>query len=493
MVAECPLFAGVPDDAVKGVQAKTTVQDPLDTGRVVFRRGDDAREMFFVVSGEVEIRAESGACLMTVAEGGYFGEIGALMTGNRTADAVVSQGPCELAVLRRVDLDAASTQHGFRDKVLSNGQQLPRVRTWFINRLPLFTRCAGESGFLSRVANALQVRTAGSGEVVVREGDPGREMFFIFEGAVEVHRGGRNVARMSAPHFFGEVALLYSEPRSATVTCASRCRFYVLEREALHEILQAFPGAIGAIYSTAQEANSLKAHFIHKIPLFKSKAHDEEFVANMTMALESSSAKPGEYLMRQGNASDGRMFAIAHGRAEVLKVKRAGDPASIVATLGPGDFIGEVALLLDTPRTASVVARSHCHFYTLRRDAFESLAVVYQDWWQELMAEDGAVMKQLKSMGVKIGAASTTQTHGLTLPQLEGKSVSSMLLEAEASAPSDSSTIPEGRLCVVCRTEEKCMLSVPCGHISACETCHGSLAACPVCRARIQSGMKAFF
>lgn len=102
-------------------------------------------------------------------------------------------------------------------------------------------------------------------------------------------------------------------------------------------------------------------------------------------------------------------------------------------------------------------------------------------------------MKQLKNTGVGIGAAATTQTHGLALPQLEGRSVASMLIAAEAPAPSVASAVPEGRLCVVCRTEEKCMLSVPCGHISSCETCHGSLTACPVCRARIQSGMKAFF
>merc|ERR1712100_879835 len=136
-----------------------------------------------------------------------------------------------------------------------------------------------------------------------------------------------------------------------------------------------------------------------KIPLFKLMAGNEEFVANVSMALESFSAAPGEHLVRQGEASDGRMFAIAHGHAEVLKVKHAGEPASIVATLKAGAFFGEIALLLDTPRLASVVARGHCHAYTLSRDAFETLAVVYNQWWQDLISEQGVLLKQIKESG----------------------------------------------------------------------------------------------
>merc|ERR1712072_943471 len=97
-----------------------------------------------------------------------------------------------------------------------------------------------------------------------------------------------------------------------------------------------------------------------------------------------------------GEASDGRMFAIAHGHAEVLKTKQAGSPPSIVATLNAGGFFGEIALLLDTPRLASVVARCHCHVYALSRDAFESLAVVYKDWWRTLTSEHGLLLKQLE-------------------------------------------------------------------------------------------------
>jgi CRP-like cAMP-binding protein len=299
--------------------------------------------------------------------------------------------------------------------------------------------------------------------------------------------------RITSPSYFGELALLFSEPRSATVKCESQCRFYVLGRVALHSIMQKFPRVISNVYTTAQEATNLKLHFIKKISLFKSMSNNEEFLANMQLALESQSTAPGEFILRQGDASDGKMFAIAHGHAEIRKVKNAGEPSQRVATISAGAIFGEVALLLDTPRVASVVAVGHCHLYTLSRDAFETLAVVYPDWWRELTSERGTLLKQLQSTGVEISSTATTRTHGLSLPQLAGTSVSSMLSVAQVPAP--VSTVPENKLCCVCRCNEKCILFIPCGHVAACEECHGSgsLRACPICRVSIEKGVKAFF
>jgi CRP-like cAMP-binding protein len=448
--------------------------------------------MYFVIAGEVEIRTGTGAQLNTIRAGGFFGDIGVLFAGKRAACAVVSSGPCRLAVLNRRDLVQVATKHRFLDELHDRGQALQHVRLWFVSQLPLFASCAEQPGFLSRVADALVVQKAKSGQAMIREGAEGHSMFFIFDGEVSVttRRGGPAV-RLVAPQSFGELAMLYSESRSATITCTSDCRFYKLERAALNTILQDFPAAISAIYSSAQEAASLKAHFIKKIPLFEQMSHDEEFVANMSMALESSSAAPGEYLVQQNAASDGKMFAIAHGHAEVLKVKHADEPASIVSTLHAGSFFGEVALLLDTPRLASVVARGHCHVYTLSRDAFETLAVVYEDWWHKITSEHGVLLQQIKGTGVGISATATTKTHGLHIPKVDGIPASAMLCSAE-SRPVVCG-VPEERLCVVCLEREKTMLSVPCGHIAACRTCHEPLSSCPLCRTAIQGGHQAFF
>jgi CRP-like cAMP-binding protein len=492
LISSCPLFAGLQPQALKAIQDEMELQDPMAVGGQIFGPGQNADEMYFVASGAVDIVAENGSRLTDVEVGGFFGEIGVLFAGVRSAGAVVSRGPCQLAVLRRSRLERVCQKCGFRKTLHENGQSLPHVRSWFASRLPLFARCTDEPGFLSDVAEALEVRTARPGQVILDEGADGDEMFFIFEGAVTIVKRQQNrPLRITAPAYFGELALLFSEPRSATVKCEIECRFYVLGRVALHNIMQKFPRVITNVYTTAQEATNLKVHFIKKIPFFKSMSTNEEFLANMQLALESHSAAPGEFILRQGDVSDGRMFAIAHGHAEIRKIKKAGEPSQRVASISTGAIFGEVALLLDTPRVASVVAIGHCHLYTLSRDAFETLAVVYPGWWRELTSERGSLLKQLQSTGIEINSTATSQTHGLKLPQLAGVTVSSMLSAAEA--PVAASTVPASKLCVVCRCNEKCILSIPCGHVAACEECHGSLRSCPMCRVGIEKGVKAFF
>merc|ERR1711971_658773 len=87
---------------------------------------------------------------------------------------------------------------------------------------------------------ALDVRMAERGHMILEEGADGDEMFFIFEGAVTIvkQQGQGRSVRITAPSYFGELALLFSEPRSATVKCETTCRFYVLGRAALHSIMQ---------------------------------------------------------------------------------------------------------------------------------------------------------------------------------------------------------------------------------------------------------------
>lgn len=140
-----------------------------------------------------------------------------------------------------------------------------------------------------------------------------------------------------------------------------------------------------------------------------------------------------------------------------------------------------------------MLSRGHCHLYTLSRDAFETLAVVYESWWQTLISERGTLLKKVKDSGVAISSAKTTSTHGLKLPHVAGVTVSTMLNALEPPVSEDSATVPEEKLCRVCRTAEKCMLSLPCSHIATCEQCHDMLRICPICRTTIDKGIKAFF
>lgn len=109
--------------------------------------------------------------------------------------------------------------------------------------IPLFSDLT-TSEFIA-VALVLVRRVAKVGEVIVREGDPGESMFIVSTGEVRatILRDDRQVpvATMRDGDFFGEMAVLSGEPRTATVTAVKMTELLELSRENLSEICARHP------------------------------------------------------------------------------------------------------------------------------------------------------------------------------------------------------------------------------------------------------------
>jgi CRP-like cAMP-binding protein len=80
-----------------------------------------------------------------------------------------------------------------------------------------------------------------AGKELVKEGDNGSEFFVIVEGEADVSQNGRKVATRGPGEFFGEMALLESVPRTATVTAKTPLRFFVLTRQDFLRLLDEEP------------------------------------------------------------------------------------------------------------------------------------------------------------------------------------------------------------------------------------------------------------
>ncbi len=101
-----------------------------------------------------------------------------------------------------------------------------------------------------------------------------------------------------------------------------------------------------------------------RVPMFSACAKKElEQIARQAEALD---VPEGEILIEQG-ASGRDFFVIVDGKASVTR------DGKNVATLGPGDFFGELALLDKSPRNATVTAASRMSVYLLTQPSFHGL------------------------------------------------------------------------------------------------------------------------
>jgi CRP-like cAMP-binding protein len=105
------------------------------------------------------------------------------------------------------------------------------------------------------VAAALRERTVKKGQILLREGDAGEEMYLVRRGSVVVSKAVTGpveqvLARMGPGDFFGEMSLFDREPRSATIQAEPEAdvSLLVLDRTALETLIEADPRAAASFF-----------------------------------------------------------------------------------------------------------------------------------------------------------------------------------------------------------------------------------------------------
>jgi hypothetical protein len=102
---------------------------------------------------------------------------------------------------------------------------------------------------------------------------------------------------------------------------------------------------------------------LRAIPLFKPLPAPA--IDQLASSLLPVRAAAGDEIVRQGEPGD-RFYVIVSGEVDVFH------EGENIVTLGPGDYFGEIALLRDVPRTATVRAKAETELYALERDEFLS-------------------------------------------------------------------------------------------------------------------------
>jgi len=131
---------------------------------------------------------------------------------------------------------------------------------------------------------------------------------------------------------------------------------------------------------------------LRAIPLFKPLPAST--IDHLASRLVPVHATPGSEIIREGDPGD-RFYVIASGEVEVTADGKR------IGTLGPGDYFGEIALLRDMPRTATVAAKTDLELFALDRDEFLSAVTGHA---ASIEAADAVVASRLS--GLRPGVAS---------------------------------------------------------------------------------------
>jgi serine/threonine protein phosphatase PrpC len=108
-----------------------------------------------------------------------------------------------------------------------------------LKHMPLFRHLAYKE--IIRILNLTEVSDYGVGEDLLREGDPGDELYIILKGKVRLHKEGAFITNLLPGAHLGEMALVDRSPRSVSATADERSRVLILRRRDFYEIIRKDP------------------------------------------------------------------------------------------------------------------------------------------------------------------------------------------------------------------------------------------------------------
>lgn len=127
---------------------------------------------------------------------------------------------------------------------------------------------------------------------------------------------------------------------------------------------------------------SEEVEMLRKIPLFA--AIDPGKLKLLAFASDPKVYKAGQDLFKQGEIGDAA-YVIVNGVADVIVETNAGEV--VVANLGENEFIGEISILCDVPRTATVRASAELETLKIKKEHFLGLITQVPDLGIEVMRE----------------------------------------------------------------------------------------------------------
>jgi CRP-like cAMP-binding protein len=334
----------------------------------------------------------------------------------------------------------ALTNKGVVQTALPHGEP---VEAEDLKKLPFFQNVSGT--FLELNRNAVVLRRYQPGEIICREGEYGSTAFYILEGTASVYLsspmahvrteggtsgffskltsklvrrtpsslagpGGRSIPidapvdlqlsnpvnELHAGDLFGEMTCMNRYPRSATVRATTACVMLEMLKNVL-EIVQRNK-TLRAQIEDNYRRRALDDH-LRTVPMFAGLSQD--FIDGLRSKVELVRYAKGEVICRQNDLADA-FYLVRIGFVKVTESHPGGE--LVLAYLGRGNYFGEIGLLRDGRRTATVTALDHVELVRIGGDDFQEMVQRFPEIRNSLEA---VAQERLEQNRAKVASVST--------------------------------------------------------------------------------------
>ncbi|OIQ00494.1 MAG: hypothetical protein AUK35_02870 [Zetaproteobacteria bacterium CG2_30_46_52] len=240
-------------------------------------------------------------------------------------------------------------------------------------RTPLLSGLAGKE--LDDFIDSLVLKEFKEGESIYANGTPGDELYLIGMGAVRLEaqsvRGKNQVfSHLGEGDFFGELAFMSGTEHVDSAIADSDVSLLIITRDIFDHWVQTYP----AINDTVEDfyRRRVLARILAITPVFEGISQE----ARVPLAQQFTLAffQDGDTIIREGEIENS-FFLIRSGHV-IVSTKNKNDAANdvVLGELGEGSFFGEVSMLTNKPRTATVTAKGKVELLALSRDKFNEIA-----------------------------------------------------------------------------------------------------------------------
>ena len=212
---------------------------------------------------------------------------------------------------------------------------------------------------MKTMVSAFEKQTIEAGTVIIKQGDTGDYFYVIESGTVTFEVNGKKVGTAPRGHTFGELSLLYTCPRAATVTADEQCVLYRVEQRTFRLVL----------LTQTMETQQNMVKLLKNVPFLKEL--DDRDLNKMIGTITPRTFKAGEYLVKKGEEGDA-LYVIQEGQVKVTDISIGGQSYEN-QVLSSGEFFGERALMTQEPRAANCIGASDGIALCITAEIFETV------------------------------------------------------------------------------------------------------------------------